>query len=375
MFAKIVIDMKNDHIDDSYDYLIPDNLEDFVRVGTRVLVSFGFQDLLGYVVEITNESKFEANIKPIKAVLDFEQELTLEQIELAKYISNTYYVNMANVLELMIPSFLKGQKRSYLVVDDYDKLHPILHMLFEGKKRVFIDNKILSNYSLVKKEIANGNITLDYDLYTYGKNKKQKVYSVIKEAIFKNEKRNQIMNYVLNHPGVTEEMIYGYVDCSGYLIRQLVKEGYLSYKEETILENFTAPKVVNNDYIFTFHQKQTLERYSKDRSDNYLLYSNDENFKIAFYLYIIQENAKKHLPTIFITPTIFMCEELVMFLKSKLQGYNIVTLNSKNSKNENYETYMNKNVLFSQSLYDILYSNAVISSAATGRICRVQSCL
>ena len=341
MFAKIVIDMKNDHIDDSYDYLIPDNLEDFVKVGTRVLVSFGFQDLLGYVIEIINESKFEANIKPIKAVLDFEQELTPEQIELAKYISNTYYVNMANVLELMIPSFLKGQKRSYLVVDDYDKLHPILHMLFEGKKRVFIDNKILSNYSLVKKEIANGNITLDYDLYTYGKNKKQKVYSVIKEAIFKNEKRNQIMNYVLNHPGVTEEMIYGYVDCSDYLIRQLVKEGYLSYKEETKLEDFITPKVVNNDYIFTFHQKQTLERYSKDRSDNYLLYSNDENFKIGFYLYIIQENAKKHLPTIFITPTIFMCEELVMFLKSKLQGYNIVSLNSKNSKNENYETYMN----------------------------------
>ena len=86
MFAKVVVDMKNDHIDDCYDYSIPNNLSEFIKVGTRVLVSFGFQDLLGYVIEITEESKFENNCKPIKAVLDFEQELTLEQVELAKYI-------------------------------------------------------------------------------------------------------------------------------------------------------------------------------------------------------------------------------------------------------------------------------------------------
>ena len=188
MFAKIVIDMKNDHIDDYYDYIIPENLSEFVKVGTRVLVSFGFQDLLGYVIEISDQSKYENNIKPIKAVLDFEQELTTEQVELAKYISKKYYVNIVSVLELMIPSFLKGQKRSYLVIKDYDKLHPILHMLFEGKNRVMVDNKILNNYNLVKKEIANGNITLDYDLYTYGKGKKQKLYKVEKQVIFKNEK-------------------------------------------------------------------------------------------------------------------------------------------------------------------------------------------
>ena len=64
MFARIVIDMKNDHIDDYYDYLIPENLMDFVKVGTRVLVSFGFQDLLGYVIELTDESKYASNIKP-----------------------------------------------------------------------------------------------------------------------------------------------------------------------------------------------------------------------------------------------------------------------------------------------------------------------
>ena len=221
MYAKIVIDMKNEHIDDFYDYLIPDNLEEFVSVGTRVLVSFGFQDLLGYVIEITETSNYEKNIKPIKAVLDFEQELTLEQVELAKYLSKKYYISLVSALDLMIPSFLKGQKRSYLVIKDYDKLHPILHMLFEGKNRVFIDGKVINNYSLVRKEIASGNITLDYDLYTYGKGKKQKIYRVLNEAVFKTEKRNQVMNYVLTHPDATEEMIFSYVECSEYLLKPM----------------------------------------------------------------------------------------------------------------------------------------------------------
>lgn len=341
MFAKIVIDMKNDHMDDYYDYIIPENLSEFVKVGTRVLVSFGFQDLLGYVIEISDQSKYENNIKPIKAVLDFEQELTTEQVELAKYISKKYYVNIVSVLELMIPSFLKGQKRSYLVIKDYDKLHPILHMLFEGKNRVMVDNKILNNYNLVKKEIANGNITLDYDLYTYGKGKKQKLYKVEKQVIFKNEKRNHIINYLLNHPNATEEMIYSYVDCSEYLLKQMVKEEYISYTEMTKLEETSLEKNINKSYQFTFHQTQTLERYDRGRNKKYLLYSNDEEFKINFYLHIIEQNIKNNLPTVFIAPTIFLAEELTLFLRKKLSGYNIVTMNSKNSKSDNYNAFMN----------------------------------
>ena len=248
MFAQVVIDMKNDHINDYYDYSIPSNLEEFVKVGTRVLVSFGFRDLLGYVIGITEESKFDNNIKPLKAVLDYEQELTLEQVELAKYMSEEYHVSLVSVLELMIPSFLKGQKRSYLVIKEYDKLHPVLHLLFEGKSRIFVDGKVMNNYSLVKKEIEKGNITLEYDLYTYGKNKKIRIYRVVKEAIFRSEKRNKILNYVSKHPDVTEDMILSFADCSDYLIKELVKEGYLSYKEIAKFDDYEDQKSINKYY-------------------------------------------------------------------------------------------------------------------------------
>lgn len=341
MFAKIVVDMKNEAISDSYDYEIPSHLEPFISVGTRVLVPFGFNDILGYVIAVNDSSEYQKNIKQIKAVLDFEQELTSEQVDLAKYMAEYYHTSMANNLDLMIPSFLKGQRRKWIVVKDYDKLHPVLHLLFNGKTRIAIDSKILEQYSLIKKEIANGNITLDYDLFSYGKTKKQKLYFINKQAIFNNEKRNKIMSLLEKYPYSSSELIENSVDCSEYLIKKMVKEGYLAVKEEVKLMANNPIKSINRDYQFTFDQLQTLERFDVSRTKKYLLFSNDETFKTNFYLHIIEQNAKEKLPTVFIAPTLFIAEELTLFLKKRLGGYNIITMSSKNTQSDNYDAFMN----------------------------------
>ena len=152
MFAKVVVDVKMDYIksnnlNETYDYIIPMSLKEFVGIGSRVLVPFGNQELLGYVLEINETSLFESTAKYILDVLDYDQELTEEQIKLAYYISETYYVSIVSVLELMIPSFLRGQKRKYIDIVDYDKLHPSLAILFNGKKRLLIDSKIKNEFS------------------------------------------------------------------------------------------------------------------------------------------------------------------------------------------------------------------------------------
>ena len=48
MFAEIIIDSSNSFIDRTYDYKIPENLN--VKLGNRVIVSFGKQQIQGFVV-------------------------------------------------------------------------------------------------------------------------------------------------------------------------------------------------------------------------------------------------------------------------------------------------------------------------------------
>ena len=67
---------------------------------------------------------------------------------------------------------------------------------------------------------------------------------------------------------------------------ELVGEIEVLSDQVTKFEDINEPKFINNYHQFTFDQSQTLERYKNGRNKNYLLYSNDENFKINFYLYI-----------------------------------------------------------------------------------------
>ena len=343
LYANVIVDIKNDFCNDAFDYIIPDNLKDFVGVGSRVLVPFGNQELLGYVLNITNESKYANTIKEVKEVLDYEKELTLEQIEIAKYISDTYLVSLVSVLELMIPSFLKGQKRKYLEIKEYEKLSPDLAIFFKGKKRILIDNRVLSIYDEVKKEIKKGNITLNYDLYTYGNGKKRKEYYVSSSDIkeFKSEKRKNIYEYVKENPNVSEDDIIAYLDCTYNLIREMCKDGILKYHEVPIIENKDVTLFNRSPYKWSYDDALTINRFLSSKRKKYLIHSNREDFKINFYIKVIEECKKKNLPVLITCPTIMLEEEILMYLKRYLQGYKIYGMSSKNTKKDRYEVFMN----------------------------------
>ncbi len=352
MFAKVVVDVKIDNIksnnlNETYDYIIPMSLKEFVGIGSRVLVPFGNQELLGYVLEINETSLFESTAKYILDVLDYDQELTEEQIKLAYYISDTYYVSIVSVLELMIPSFLRGQKRKYIDIVDYDKLHPSLAILFNGKKRLLIDSKIKNEFDLVREEIKKGNITLDYDLYTYGNGLKKREYYIKDDnPIFKSEKRRNIYNYVQSHPNVSEDDIISYIDCTYNLIREMCKDNTLGYHEVIDIDKESLKLENKSPYKFSFDEEQTMARYFNNSNLNnklqkFLLHSNKEDFKINFYIKIIEENKKKNLPVLITAPTIMLAEEILMYLKRYLRSYKIYGMTSKNTKKERYEAFMN----------------------------------
>jgi len=353
-FAKVVVDLKNDQLNNSYDYSIPEQLEDFINVGSRVSVSFGLQEIMGYVIKITDSSPYGANAKPIKDCLDYDQELTEEQVELALYISKIMHVTVISVLELMIPSFLKGQKRKFIVVKDYYKLHPDLALLFNGKERLSIDEEIKDKFDLVKKEIEKGNITIDYDYYTYGRDKKITEY-YINDAFtdFRSMKRKAIYDYVSIHPGTTIDIIANFVNCSYSLVKDMVKEKSLFTKEKSSLSQSlkqNEPKFIqedkipihnNCDYDFTLDEESTILKYFQSQNQLFLLHSNHENFKAAFYCRIIEDCKRKNQQVLITCPTIILQEEILMYLKRSLEGYNIYGITSKNTKAEKYDAYMN----------------------------------
>lgn len=341
MFAKVVVDIKASNLNETFDYLIPQELEDLIFIGSRVIVSFGFNDVLGYVVKIEEDSEYKDNIKPIKEVLDYEKELTDEQVELAKYLSTSLHAPLVNTLDLMMPAFLKSKQRKYLYINDYQKLHPTLAMLFKGKKKVLIDQEILQHFSLVKKEVAQGNIQITYDFYTYGKNKKVKIYHLINDSPQISEPRNRIINFLRSKKEATLDDICSECEVSKELVNKLVKEEILSYKEITPLTNLKQTPSLIKDVQFSLDQEQLYYKFYETEKKPYLLFSDDEHFIFKFIIKLIYDYILKNQEVVIVAPTILIVEEISLFIKKYIKNLNLITFHSKNAKSDNYDAFMN----------------------------------
>ena len=86
MFAKVVIDIKHEEINRYFDYVIPEEFQVFLERGMRVLVPFGAQTRMGYVVEIVENSN-EAT-KEIIDVIDVVPTINEETFLLILIVEN-----------------------------------------------------------------------------------------------------------------------------------------------------------------------------------------------------------------------------------------------------------------------------------------------
>lgn len=59
-FANVIVDISHEKLDRPFGYIIPDELEKEITVGTAVIIPFGKgnRQIKGYVIEITDQPSF-----------------------------------------------------------------------------------------------------------------------------------------------------------------------------------------------------------------------------------------------------------------------------------------------------------------------------
>ncbi len=107
-FAEIAVALP---IDKLFQYKIPEELYNDVKIGVRVFVPFGPRTIVGYVVGL-NDSAEVANIKEIKNVIDKQPVVNDEMLSLAKWISENYFCSWGEAIGATIPGGIKKGKES-----------------------------------------------------------------------------------------------------------------------------------------------------------------------------------------------------------------------------------------------------------------------
>ncbi len=93
VYADIIVDISQEKLDKSFQYEIPENLQEQVEIGKKVLVSFGNGNIKisGYVIGISDTPKLSPEkIKPILEVVTQGIEIESRLIALAGWIAKNY---------------------------------------------------------------------------------------------------------------------------------------------------------------------------------------------------------------------------------------------------------------------------------------------
>ena len=106
LYADIIIDISLEKLDRTFQYLVPEELEQDIGIGMPIEVPFGkgSRRITGYVVNLTTEPSFEvAKIKPIFNIKTDGIPIEAELISLAAWMRKNYGGTMNQALKTVLP--------------------------------------------------------------------------------------------------------------------------------------------------------------------------------------------------------------------------------------------------------------------------------
>ena len=164
LYADIIVDISQEKLDKTFQYLVPEEMESQIEEGKKVRIPFGKggREITGYVVGLSLEPKIEADrIKPILAVEEQGMEIESRLIALAAWIARNYGSTMNQALKTVLPVKEKAaaRERRYIclkadpracdsLLNEYVRKH---YRAKERLMRALLQKKILEYSSAIKE--------------------------------------------------------------------------------------------------------------------------------------------------------------------------------------------------------------------------------
>ena len=286
MVANVLVELSNRNIDKTFTYNIPNELENLIKVGIRVLVPFGKQTLEGFVLSISENTNSEIELKDIIKPIDDEVILNEELLELGKFIKRKTLSTLISAYQVMLPKALKADKKTKI------------NKSYESNI-IIKDEKLLKDYKLTDKQ------KIIIDEIRNGKNDKKHLKDLATSSLT-----------TLLNKGILEEV--------------------LSEKYRLSIENKKEYKKVELNY----EQKNAVNTVLSDldKSNTYLLYGVTGSGKTEVYMEIIDAMLLQGKTAIVLVPEISLTPQMVERFSSRFKE-NIAILHSRLNDGEKYDEY------------------------------------
>lgn len=284
MIAKVLVEINNINVDKTFDYIVPFEYIENIKIGMRVKVPFASRELEGFVLDLVNSTDDNYELKEIISIVDTEPILNNELLHLGQFMSKKYFSTLISCYQTMLPKALKAQ------------------------------NKTTINKKMIK-------------------------YVELCSNSFPKLKPNQekIVEYLRINGKVKKEEV-NKISVSG--VNTLIKNGIII---ESLIEEYRlVTKDINKEketFKLTVEQQEAKNKIlSQTQSSVFLLHGVTGSGKTVVYMEIVEEMLNRGKDSIFLVPEISLTPQMVYHFKSRF-GDEVAVLHSRLSEGEKYDEY------------------------------------
>lgn len=276
---KVLVEYQNINLDKKFDYL--SNIE--IPKFTRVHVDFNNKKIVGFVLDVEEVSKVDANVKEIIDVIDKKPIINDELFDLSLFMKDKYLVSHIQALQTILPPRLKLSNT---------KSKEALIIILEINKNISENEPLTS-----KQEIA--------------------------------------LNMIKNIEDLTLSNVKKHVNVA--MINKLVEKKYLikkTQKKEYKLVNYKKNKF--ND--LNDKQLEIFNKITSSSNKTYLLHGITGSGKTEIYLHLARYYLKQNKSVLVLVPEITLTLLMQQSFASHFDN-DIAILHSRLSENEKYSEY------------------------------------
>ena len=295
-YANIIIDISHEKLDKTFQYKIPESMQDQLQVGMRVLIPFGKGNraMTGYVVEITDVAEYDpGKMKEIKKIDTEGIVIESQLIALAAWIRKNYGATMNQALKTVIPIKEKTSEKIYRQV----------------------------KLKLSTEEAAD-------QLCQY-----EKKHSTA---------RIRLLQALMEHPVIDYEVVTRKLNVTAAVIRAMTEQGVVTVESMRSYRNPVKPEQAGiYAKILNPLQQQAVDMITQNAAGEKkpcLIHGVTGSGKTEVYMELIAEAISRGKQCIVLIPEIALTYQTVMRFYSRF-GDRISIMNSKLSAGERYDQF------------------------------------
>lgn len=283
MLASVIIEYSVKSLNKVFDYIIPEEIKNTIKVGHKVIVPFGKVEVEGFVLKIHDNKDKTLEYRSIIRIQESDFYLNEELLKLGKYMSDFLLCNLISCYQVMLPKALKASLKTN------------------------INRKYVTKVSLNK----------DVDIEKYIlEHKRNKVEISIIECLKSGEKEKKEFSSSIKK----------------LIEKEIVIENKYEVNREVEVDE--EKKTIN----LTEGQLKAVDEILNSNDDKFLLYGVTGSGKTEVYIELLRRILKKNKTGIVLVPEISLTPQIVARFKGVF-GDNVAVFHSSLSEGEKYDEY------------------------------------